>query len=649
VSVAEVLVLGPVALADGAGPVTPPAMVKRLVAALVVADGRVCHTDELIEAFWGDDPPASARKLVRVYVSQLRKALPAGVAIETVGGGYALRLPPEALDAARFERLLDDCNTARRDGNAALAASLAEQALLLWRGRAYGELAYEEVARAESDRLEELRLVALEERLDAQLALGRHGDVLGEALALAGEHPLRERAHELAMLALYRCDRQAEALEHYTAFRARLSEELGLEPGPALRELQRRILQHDPGLGHEQDDAAVAASLPASPNPLVGRTRELDEVGALLLRRDARLIVLTGAGGSGKSRLALEAAREARRSFANGVVLVELAPLRDPELVLPTIAHAVGVADTPAETLLDVLAESLRPRELLLVLDNVEHLRPATSSFVELLARAPRLTLLVTSRAVLHVSGEHVFPVDPLGEDAAVELFEQRARALRPEFRVTAENDGVVREICRRVDRLPLAIELAAARIRTLRADALLDRLGQRLSVLTGGPRDLPARQQTLRATLEWSVRLLSDDERRVLARLAVFPAGATVEASEQVCGADLDTLTALVDHSLVRRVDTADETRFSLLETIREYAEEVLGDERAETEHALAEHLAALVERAVLRGPGSEVWLPRLDAELDNLRAAFAGERSAWKESMPISSGVCRFQPGSV
>jgi predicted ATPase len=279
--------------------------------------------------------------------------------------------------------------------------------------------------------------------------------------------------------------------------------------------------------------------------------------------------------------------------------------------------------------MLDSLAEALTSRELLLVLDNVEHLAAAAASFVDLLARAPRLTLLVTSRVVLHVSGEHVFPVDPLADSAAVDLFEQRARSLRSDFRVTPENGGAVKEICRRVDRLPLAIELAAARVRTLRPDALLERLGQRLTVLTGGPRDLPARQQTLRATLEWSVRLLSDEERDVLSRLAVFPAGATLEAGESVCGADLDTLAALVDHNLVRRLDVADETRFTLPETIREYADEVLGDDRFELEVAVAEYLAQLVERAVLRGPGSEVWLPRIDAELDNLRAAFATART--------------------
>ena len=394
--------------------------------------------------------------------------LPSDVALVTRPGGYALELAPASLDAARFERLLAESVAAGREGNPALAASLAEQALALWRGRAYGELAYEDFARAEADRLEELRLAALEERIDAQLALGRHAEVLSEVLSLASEHPLRERLHEQAMLALYRCGRQSDALEHYAAARARLRDDLGLEPGPALRELQRRILQHDPELGRPELAAPAAAALPASPNPLVGRERELEELRALVARRDARLIVLTGAGGSGKTTLALEAARQAADSFANGAVLVELAPLRDAARVIPTIAHAVGVADHPDRQPLDALAAALVPQELLLVVDNVEHVREAAPALAHLAARAPRLTLLATSRAVLHVSGEHVFPVVPLSEDAAAELFVQRARLLEPSFAPTLGDEADIREICRRVDCLPLAIELAAARIRTL-------------------------------------------------------------------------------------------------------------------------------------------------------------------------------------
>jgi predicted ATPase/DNA-binding SARP family transcriptional activator/Tfp pilus assembly protein PilF len=620
----EVRVLGPVEVVGDEGAVSLAGMQARLFAALLVADGRTSGTDELVEAIWADSAPASARKLVQVYVSQLRKVLPAEIEIDTRRGGYAASIAGRALDAVRFEQLLREAGDAREADNAALALSLADRALALWRGRAYGELAYEEFARAESERLEELRLGAVEERIAALLDLGRHDDVLGEALAHAQQNGLRERAHGLAMLALYRGGRQADALEHYAAFRARLDEELGLEPGPTLRELQRRILRQDPELDVAADGRADSA-LPVPPNPLVGRERELEALRALLDRREPRLVVLTGAGGSGKTRLALEVAREAAPSYANGVVLVELAPLRDPALVLPTIAQALDVAVDADEDLLDTLARALESQELLLVVDNAEHVRSAALVYAELVARAERLTLLVTSRAVLHVSGEQVVPVAPLAEDDAVELFTQRARLLDPSFELTSDNEPDVREICRRVDGLPLAVELAAARIRALTPRTLRQRLDERLSLLTGGPRDLPARQQTLRETIAWSVGLLDDRGRDVFARLAVFPAGATLEAAEQVCGADLDTLAALIDDHVIRRDDIEGEPRFGMLETVREYALELLGKECVAAAQAMALYLADVVDEVDLASRGVSPALSRLDPELDNVRAALA------------------------
>ena len=626
---AEVRVLGPVALVGGDGAVALPAKHARVLAALAIADGRALGVDELIEAVWDGAAPASARKLVQVYVSQLRKTLPTGVAIVTRGSAYAIELARDALDAKRFERLVEEAREAGRAENAALALSLAERALALWRGRAYGELAYEDFARAESERLEELRLVALEERLSALLGIGRHDEALGEALALADEQPFRERPHELAMLALYRAGRQAESLDHYTAVRARFDAELGLEPGPALRELQRRILQQDAELEVGAAPAPVGA-LPASPNPLVGRARELGELQPLLERRESRLIVLTGAGGSGKTRLALEAARDSAGTFANGAVLVELAPLRDPDLVVSTIASALDIAIDPTEEPLAALAAGLAPQEILLVVDNAEHVRTAAPAFADLVARAPRLTLLVTSRAVLHVSGERVFPVAPLAEDDALELFGQRAQLLDPGFERTPENDADAREICARVDCLPLAIELAAARIRTLTPRALRERLDARLSLLTGGPRDLPARQQTLRETIDWSVGLLDESAQAVFARLAVFPAGATLDAAEIVCSADLDTLAALVDDHLLRREDVAGEPRFGMLETVREYALDLLGEERPRVELAMVSYFVDLTDRVESEGGGALEPLSQLDAEIGNVRAALiAAERN--------------------
>jgi predicted ATPase/DNA-binding SARP family transcriptional activator len=596
---------------------------RTLLAALAVAGGRACAADMLVDALWGERPPPSARKLLHVYVSQVRKALPDGVAIVTLAAGYALDLPEGSLDAARFEQLAGEAGEALEAGNPALAASLAEQGLALWRGPAYADVMYEGFARGEAERLEEVRLGLSETLLDARLRLGRHDDAVRGLLALAEAHPLRERVHELAMLALYRSGRQADALEHYAALRERLDAELGLEPGAGLRELQRRILQHDVTLLPASSATVASHPLPISATRLVGREAELRSLREILARREVRLLVLAGAGGSGKTRLALEVAREAAGTYANGAALVELAPLSDPELVLPTIAQRLDVTPAPGEELLETLVAAIRSRELLLVLDNAEHLREAAPLFPDLVARAPRLTLLVTSRAVLHVSGEHVFSVPPLEEEAAVDLFEQRARALAPAFRPTADDHASIADVCARVDRLPLAIELAAGRMSTLTLSALHQRLGNRLAILTGGPRDLPARQQTLRETLDWSVGLLRPPERAVLAGLAVFPGGATLDAAESVCAADLDTLTTLVDANLVRRVDAGDVPRFGLLETIREYALELLGDDRDETELALVLYFRDLVEEAyeiLTEDPG---WLARFDIELDNLRRA--------------------------
>lgn len=643
--------LGPLELVGEGGVVALSGQKHRtLLAALALADGRACSADALVDALWGETPPPSARKLLQVYVSQLRKALPAGLAVVTRSAGYALDLAGASLDSERFERLVEEAGDVLDAGNPALAASLAEQALGLWRGPAYADVAYEDFARGEAERLEELRLAACETRLDAQLRLGRHDEALGETLALADAQPLRERVQELAVLGLYRAGRQVDALERYAALRRRLDEELGLEPGPALRDLQRRILQQDAAL-HVTAPTVATGSLPEPPNRLVGRERELEALAELLAGRDARLLVLTGAGGSGKTRLALEAARRAASSYANGAVLVELAPLREPELVVPTIAQAFGVADTKQP--LDALAEVLRPRELLLVLDNAEHVREAAPALVDLLSRAPHLTVLVTSRAVLHLSGEHVFPVAPLDDEAAQALFEQRARSLQPEFRITPDNRAAVREICRRVDGLPLAVELAAARIRVLTPEAVLERLTERLSFLAGGPRDLPARQQTLHETLDWSYDLLSEEERGLLAQLSVFRGGATLEATAAVCldgdeGRALDLVERLADASLLL-VRSDGETRYGVLETVRQYAAERLeGIGADEPRRRHAEWFLALAERAEpkLSGEQQTRWFSLLELEHDNARAAltFFLEQGEGERALRLTVALSRF-----
>jgi predicted ATPase/DNA-binding SARP family transcriptional activator len=634
----EIRVLGPIEVAGDDGPVRLAAsMQRRLLAALVVSAGEARSPDTLIDALWGASPPASAPKLLQVYVSQLRKVLPAPARIRTRGPGYAIELDHVSLDAGRFERLLKEGREALAGGNPALAGSLLTRALDLWRGAAYADVAYEDFARAEAERLEELRQVAIEERIEAGLALGRHGELLAELMSLATAHPLRERMQAQAMLALYRCGRQSQALELYAAVRARLHDELGLEPTVELRELQRRILQHDPSLVVPLGADEPLALLPTPSNALLGRERELNELRTLLLRHEVQLLVLTGAGGSGKTRLALEVARETVSSFANGAALVSLAPVRDAELIVGEISRALGVREAVGEEALETLAAALRPRELLLVLDNAEHLRAATAVFVDLIRSAPRLTLLVTSRAVLHLSGEHVYPVEPLDDHTAAALFIERARDANPHFSPDQDDDEAIRRICRRLDGLPLAIELAASRIRALTPAELLARLDPRLPLLVGGPRDLPARQQTLRATLQWSFDLLDEGEAHDLMRLAVFDGGCTLEAAEAVCGTTVDRLSSLIDNNLLRRTATAIGSRSSMLETIREYALERLEAEGA-LEAARAAHAdfyRALAEQGADElEHGERAVLERFEAELDNFRSAFARLQEANPES---------------
>jgi predicted ATPase len=341
-----------------------------------------------------------------------------------------------------------------------------------------------------------------------------------------------------------------------------------------------------------------------------------------VLRSDVRLVTLVGAGGSGKTRLARAFASESRSLFANGVAIVELSALREPSLVLPTIAQAVGLGEQPGASLPETLAAWAAERELLLVVDNFEQVAEAGPELVRLVEAAPRLTVVVTSRRVLHLSGEHVVPVEPLPEADAATLFVARASGL-DSTSTASPDDPDVREICRRLDGLPLAVELAAARTRMLTPSQILVRLGERLTLLTGGPHDLPARQQTLRDTLDWSVALLTAPERALLARLSVFPSEMSLEAAVAVAGGDLDTFTRLVDDSMLQRFSSAERPRFAMLETVREYALELLGTERERVWDAHARYFLALAEAADLRGPEQRRWLDVLDQERDNLRFA--------------------------
>ena len=354
-------------------------------------------------------------------------------------------------------------------------------------------------------------------------------------------------------------------------------------------------------------------NLPLPPTPLIGRERELADLLRLVRDERTRLLTIVGPGGIGKTRLALEAAAELMTTFQDGASFADLSPVRDPELVEPAIMAALGAGGE--------LADHVRARELMLVLDNLEQVVAVAPDLARLLEACPRLALLATSREPLRLRAEVEYPLRPLAEAAAVELFRQRARAVEPDFDTEYSR---LTELCERVERIPLAIELAAARVKILPADVLLARLDRRLPLLTGGARDAPARQRTLRATIEWSYELLDGEERRLFARLAVFAGGWTLAAAEEVCGADMDALQSLVDKNLVR----AEEGRFGMLETIREYALEMFeeSDEADELRSRHAEHYFALALRGEpeLTGAEQHVWLERLASDYENLRATF-------------------------
>jgi predicted ATPase/DNA-binding SARP family transcriptional activator len=623
---------------------------RALLALLALHANELVSSDRLLEEVWPDSEPGAAAPSLHVYVSQLRKALGgSAAALETRPGGYALALAPDQLDAVRFERLLREGRQALAAGEPEHARAMLTEALSLWRGPALADLAYQSFAERESARLQELRLEALEGRLEAELQLGRHAELVSELEGLVQAEPLRERMRGQLMLALYRSGRQADALESYREGRQALVSELGLEPGPELRELEAAILRQDSSLAVEPPELRARRHLPAPATPLVGRRRETDDV-VSLLGDGTRLVTLSGAGGVGKTRLALQAAHELAECFPDGVYFVGLAPVRDPELVPAAIGGALGVREAAPRPFVDSLKEHLRSRRLLLVLDNFEHVDEAAPLVGELLAEASGLKALITSRAGLHLYGEHEYQVPPLTEEEAVELFAARAQAARPGFALDGARTHVA-ELVRRLDGLPLAIELAAARSSELSPGQMLGFLTNRLELVTAGPRDVAARQQTLRATIEWSYDLLDEAERALFARLGVFAAGCTLAAAEGVCAADLETLASLVDKSLVREQEGPDgDPRFEMLETIREYALERL-DESGEAEAVRrkhAEHFLALIKEAEghVFAADQSSWLERLEVDHANLNAArlFLTRSGSRELALELVAAIWRF-----
>ncbi|WP_460037668.1 AfsR/SARP family transcriptional regulator [Streptomyces cavourensis] len=686
-------VLGPLVVWDGEGREirAPEAKVRALLADLLAHDGGPVSADRLIHDLWGDAPPGKPAGALQAKVSQLRRVIGRD-RVERRPAGYRLRFDEggDEVDAVRFRALVTEARPVRDPG---ARAALLTEALELWRGPAYADFADGPFVRAAAQRLAEQRLSVLEEQAEARLEAGDHALLAGELADLVARHPLRERLRTALMRALYAAGRQSEALTSYEDLRTRLAEELGVDPSPELAALHQALLRQEPGLRTETPPAPTTrassatparhrtpawnqglaqhqaparhqtAPAPAPPStnlpvpltPLVGRRQALDDLARLL--SEARLVTLTGPGGVGKTRLAVAAAtadRDGARSgeLADGAWFVEFSGLRTGTSadLAQVVAATLGIRDDAPRPLPGTgpatpslphrLAAALRDRRTLLVLDNCEHVVDAAAELTELLLRtAPGLRVLATGQEPLGLAGEAVFLVEPLQPADAVRMFMERAAAATPGFPRDPEAPDeperrAVDEICRRLDGIPLALELAATRVRALGVRELAARLHDRFRVLTFGQRGAPARQQTLRAVIDWSWELLSAPERIVLRRLAAHTDGCDLAAAEAVCAGDgvardevLDLVTRLVDRSLVVVADGPTGPRYRLLESVAAYATERLHEMEDLTavrdRHLL--HYRALAEHAEpeLRGAGQRPWLARLDAEAGNLRTA--------------------------
>ena len=588
---------------------------RAVLAILLLRRGATVPADVLVDEIWGETAPPTARNALQGYVFQLRKTLEPDVArgephrvLVSDGAGYRLVAADDEVDARRFELLLAEARPLVRV-SPARAVALLDEALDLWRGPPLADLAFEQFAQPEIQRLEELRLAAEEVRFEALLADGRHADVVGELEAAVARHPTRERLQEHLLLALYRSGRQADALEAYARAREHLLEQLGVDPGEDLKRLHLAILNQDAALAAPEPRAPIVLRpLPRPPTALVGRDLVVAELAELV--REHRIVTLLGPGGVGKTRLAQAVAAEAGAAFPDGVGWVALETLTDPREVVPEIAAAGALSDPIAD---------LADRRVLLVLDNLEQVIESAAVLAQLVAATEGVHLLVTSREPLDVAAERRYHVPSLDPEHALTLFSARVQAVGASL---DDGDDSARRICERLEGLPLALELAAAQTATLSPAELLDRL-ELTDALAGGRRDAPERHRSLRAAIEWSHRLLDGDEADAYARLSVFSGGWTLEAAEHVADVKAGTLAALVAKSLVRR----DGGRFSMLETLRQDATERL-EGRGEADalkRAHAHWFLAVAEReaADLGGPEHAEATARLEADEPNLRAA--------------------------
>jgi predicted ATPase/DNA-binding SARP family transcriptional activator len=656
----EFRVLGEVeVLVDGRAVDVGHARQRCVLVSLLVDVNRPVSTDQLIDRVWADEPPNKARNALAAYISRLRQLIAGndGVRIGRGPGGYMLQAEAQTVDLYLFR---DRISKARTAPSPADAADMFDAALQLWRGEPFATLDTP-WANEVRDSLEAELLSAALDRNDAALDAGRYAELLNDLTATLQAHPLDERVAGQLMLAQYRCGRQAAALDTYRAMRERLVQELGVDPSPALQAVQQQILDGDPlrpagraaaspvaepAIAHPAETPAVItatdAAVPRRPTRLIGRHDDVLRVIAAF--DDGPVVTLTGVGGVGKTRLAFETAAREQDNFVDGAWVCELAPLSDGSAIGRAVAAALRVQTGYGQDVDDAVVEHLRPLALLLVVDNCEHVLATAADLIgRITNECPAVRVLTTSREPLGVEGERIVPVHPLSEDRAAELFVDRARASRPDFDPDREPVGAVAEICRRLDGVPLAIELAAARMRAMSSLDVARRL-DRLRLLSGGKRGAHPRQQSVTATIDWSYRLLSEAEQKLFARLSVFAGGFDLEAVHGVCADSgttdddtVDMLMGLVDKSMVVVRSGPGGTRYDVLETLRAYGRERLQAnglvDALASRHA--NYFVELVERASvgMRGPDEAAWvqrvLPRAGTtfvapDFDNLRTAF-------------------------